>query len=137
MPGATCPKLLSARTVVDVAGRIISKVAAREGAIISLCLVEHRDMWRDALRLDQPVQHRSCPVGGIGHKPLRLETEALFCPFDHGPSGANLGLADFAGGLDANDDAELLVNANVVGVSKELQPLVSSGSLHRRIGGPD
>jgi len=34
MHGATCPKLLSARAVVDVAGWIISKVAAREGAVI-------------------------------------------------------------------------------------------------------
>src|SRR5437588_9631996 len=106
MYGAARPEQLSARTVVDVVGRIISKVAAREGAIISLRLVEHRDMWRDALRLDQPVQHRSCPIGGIGHKPLRLETEALFCPFDHGPCGADLGLANGAGCLDVNDDAE-------------------------------
>jgi len=42
-------------TVVDVASRIISKVAAREGPIISLRPVEHRDVWRDALVLDQPV----------------------------------------------------------------------------------
>ena len=35
MHGATCSKLLSAWAVVDVAGRVISKVAAREGAIIS------------------------------------------------------------------------------------------------------
>jgi hypothetical protein len=34
MHGATCPKLLSARAVVDVAGWIISKVAAREGAVV-------------------------------------------------------------------------------------------------------
>jgi hypothetical protein len=35
--------------VVDVTCRIISKVTAREGAIISLRLVEHGDMWRDTL----------------------------------------------------------------------------------------
>jgi hypothetical protein len=29
--------------------------------------VEHRDVWRDTLLLDQTVQHRSCPVSGIGH----------------------------------------------------------------------
>src|SRR4030081_1481977 len=94
-------------------------------------------MWRDALRLDQPVQHRSCPVGGIAHKPLRLETEALFCPFDHGPCGADLGLANGAGCLDVNDDAELHVNEIVVGVSKECRPLVSSGPLRRGIGWRD
>src|SRR6266581_1197664 len=40
MHGTTCSKLLSAWAVVDVAGRVISKVAAREGAIISFRLVE-------------------------------------------------------------------------------------------------
>jgi hypothetical protein len=39
---------LSARAVVDVAGRIISKVAARESPTMPLRIVEHRDMWRDA-----------------------------------------------------------------------------------------
>ena len=33
--GAAGPKPLSARAVIDVAGRIISKIAAREGAVIS------------------------------------------------------------------------------------------------------
>ena len=45
--GAARPKSLSARAVVDVVGRVISKVAAREGAIIPLRFVEHRDMRRD------------------------------------------------------------------------------------------
>ena len=53
--GAARSEPLSFRAVVDVAGRIISKVAAREGAIIPLRLVEHRDMGRDALLLYQPV----------------------------------------------------------------------------------
>ncbi len=70
--GAARPKPLSARAVVDVAGRVISKVAAREGAIIPLRFVEHRDMWRDAFLLDQPVQHRSRPVSGTADKPSRL-----------------------------------------------------------------
>src|SRR5258708_35501430 len=52
-----CRQGLTRRAVVDIACRIISKVAAREGAIISLRPVEHRDMWRDTLLLDQPVQH--------------------------------------------------------------------------------
>src|SRR5438874_10369889 len=76
-------------------------------------------MWRDALLLDQPVQHRSCPVSGIGHEPLWLKTEALFCPFEHGPCCADLGLANGAGCLDVNDDAELHVDEIVVGVSEE------------------
>src|SRR6202011_2935898 len=69
MHGATRPKLLSAWAVVDVSGRIISKVAAREGAIVPPRLVVHRYMRRDTLLPDQPVQHRSSPVGGIGCEP--------------------------------------------------------------------
>ena len=34
-------------------------------------------MWGDALRVDQPVQYRCCPVGGIGREPVRLQTKAL------------------------------------------------------------
>ena len=63
---------LTRGTMVDVACRIISKVATREGAVISLRPVEHRDMWRDVLLLDQSVQHRSRPIGGIGREALRL-----------------------------------------------------------------
>src|SRR4051812_102392 len=70
--GAARPEPLSARAMVDVASRIISKVAAREGAVISLRFVEHGDMWSDTLLFDQPVQHRSRTVSGIGGKPLRL-----------------------------------------------------------------
>ena len=42
--GAARPKSLSARAVVDVVGRVISKVAAREGAVVPLRLVVHRNM---------------------------------------------------------------------------------------------
>src|SRR4051794_11969230 len=38
--GAACPEPLSARAVVDVAGRVISEVAAREGAVIPLRFIE-------------------------------------------------------------------------------------------------
>src|SRR5439155_11366376 len=62
MYGAACPKLLSAGAVVNVARRVISKVATREGAVVPLRFVEHRNMGRDAVLLDQPVQHWSCPV---------------------------------------------------------------------------
>src|SRR5450755_1281319 len=68
--GAARSEPLSARAMVDVAGRVILKVAAREGAVIPLRLVKHRDVRRDAFLLDQPVQHRSCPVSGISDKPL-------------------------------------------------------------------
>src|ERR1700722_5458963 len=94
-------------------------------------------MWRDALLLDQPVQHRSGPVGGIGRKPLRLEAEALLRSLEHGLRRADLGLANGAGCLHVNDDAELHVDEIVVGVSEERWPLVSPGPLRRRIGRRD
>src|SRR5882757_9010525 len=119
MHGATRAKPLPAWAVVNVARRVISKVATREGAIVPLRFVEHRNMWRDAFLLDQPVQHRSRPVGGIPDKPLRLETEALLCSLDHGLCRADFGLPNGAGGLDVNDDAELHVDEIVVGISEE------------------
>src|ERR1700742_990959 len=134
MHGATCSELLSARAVVDVGGRIISKVAAREGAIISLRLVDNRNMRCDVFLLDQPVQHRSRPVSGIPDKPSGLEAEALLCSLDHGPCRADLGLANGTGGFDIKDDAELHVDEIVVGVSEECWSLVSASPLGRRVG---
>jgi hypothetical protein len=40
---------LARGAMVDIASRIIPKIAAREGAVITLRSVEHRDMWRDTL----------------------------------------------------------------------------------------
>src|SRR4029453_9653056 len=131
---ATGPELLSARAVIDVGGRIISKVAARKGAIISLRLVEHGIMWRDAFLPDQPVQHRSCPVSGVSDEPLRLKAEALLCSLDHGLCRADLRLPNGAGGLDVNDNAELHVDEIVVGVREESRSLMSAGPLGRGIG---
>jgi hypothetical protein len=81
----------------------------------------------DPLLLDQPVQHRSRPVCGIGREPLRLETEALLGSFDHGLRRADLSLTNGAGCLDVNDDAELHVDEIVVGVCEEGRSLVSPG----------
>src|SRR6476620_4866527 len=135
--GAARSEPLSARAVVDVVGRVISKVAAREGAVVPLRFVEHRNMRRDAFLLDQPVQHRSCPVSGISDKPLRLKAEALLCSLDHGLCRADLGLPNGAGSLDVNDDAELHVDEIVVGISEECRSLMGSGPLGRGIGRRD
>src|SRR6476659_11353939 len=124
-----CSQGLTRRTVINVARRVISKVTTREGAIVPLRFVEHGDVWRDALLLDQPVQHRSRTVSGISDKPLWLEAEALFGPLDHGLCRADLGLADGAGCFNINDDAELHVDEVVVGVSEESRSLVRAGPL--------
>src|ERR1700727_476056 len=94
-------------------------------------------MWRDALLLDEPVQHRSRPVSGIPDKPPRLETKALLRSLDHRPRRSDLGLANGAGGLDINDDAELHVDEIVIGVREERRSLVSAGPLGRGIGWRD
>src|SRR5450631_2653482 len=110
MHGAAGPEPLSTRAVVDVIGRVIPKVAAREGTVIPLRFVEHGDVWRYALLHDQPVQHRSRAVSRIPDKPLWLEAEALLCSLNHGLCSADLGLTNGAGCFDINDDAELHIN---------------------------
>jgi AraC-like DNA-binding protein len=59
-----------------------------------------------------------------GHEP-RLKEQ---------PCRADLGLANGAGCLDINDDAELHVDEIVVGIGEECRPLVGAGPLGRRIG---
>ena len=72
-------------------------------------------VWVDAFGRSRSV----CSIRG---EPLRLETEALLCPVDHGPCRADLGLANGAGCFDVNDDAALHVDKVVVGVSEECRP---------------
>src|SRR5258708_11423422 len=84
---------------------------------------------RKPLLLDQPVQHRSRPVCGIGREPLRLETEALLGSLDHGLRRADLGLTNGARCLDVNDDAELHVDKIGVGAREARRSLVSSSPL--------
>ena len=94
-------------------------------------------MWRDGFLLDQPVQHRSRPVSGIPDKSHWLEAEALFGPFDHGLRCADLGLANGAGCLDIDDDAELHVDEVIIGVCEKCRAFVGAGPLGRRIGRRD
>src|SRR5437868_13864586 len=56
---------LTRGTVIDVARRIVAKVAAREGAVISLRPVAHKDMRRDTLVPADPVARRSGTIGSI------------------------------------------------------------------------
>src|SRR5437879_1644152 len=98
MHGAAGSKFLSRRTMVGVSLGIVSEIAAREGAILSRRLVDDRDVRRDLLVLDEPVQHRRRSVGGIRNEPLRLETKALLGSLQHGPRRADLGLAHGAWG---------------------------------------
>src|SRR5918996_1379286 len=66
MHGAARSELLAARTVVDVVLGVISKVAAREGAVVALRLVKDGNVRCDLLFLDQPIEHRRRAVSRIG-----------------------------------------------------------------------
>src|SRR5258708_8515085 len=81
---------------------------------------------RKPLLLDQPVQHRSRPVCGIGREPLRLETEALLGSLDHGLRRADLGLTNGAGCLYVNNDAALHPDKTTVSPRKKAPSLLTS-----------
>ena len=92
---------LAGRTDIDVLLGVVPEIAARENTILALRLVDDRDVRRDPLFLDRPVQHRRRSVGGIRRQPLRLEAKTLLCALKHGPCSADFGLADGARCLDA------------------------------------
>src|ERR1700690_1086968 len=76
--GAARSEPLSAWAVVDVAGRIISKVAARRcHHPASTCRIRG---YVARCPCPRPASSASeLPISGIGREPLRLETEALLC----------------------------------------------------------
>jgi hypothetical protein len=90
-------------TVVDVGGRIIAEIAAREGAVIPLRLVEHRDMW-PRCSCPRLASSASEPYRGISDKTLWLEAEAPFGPLDLRLCHARLGPANGARCFNINDE---------------------------------
>jgi hypothetical protein len=52
---------------------------ARECPIIAFRLVDDRNVRRDTLLIDQPVEIWRRAIGGVGGKPARLEPEAFSC----------------------------------------------------------
>ena len=64
---------LPRRTGISVGGLIIAEVLPREGTILALGSVEDRDVRRDRLLLDQPVEHRCRAVGRVAGEPLRFD----------------------------------------------------------------
>jgi hypothetical protein len=81
-----------------------------------------------------PTSTASAPL--IGHLPRQLKTKALLCSLDHGSRRTDLGLANGAGRLDINDDAELHVEEIVARVREECWSLVRP-STGPRIGRGD
>src|SRR5262249_55661023 len=62
--GTACRQGLPAGADMGVRGFVVAEVLAREGPVFSLGLVDDRDVRRDPLLLDQPVQHRGRSIGG-------------------------------------------------------------------------
>ena len=61
MHGTTRTKSVPTRAVVDVSGRVILKVAARESAVFPLRFIEHRLKWPEG------SLHRWMKLGSSGH----------------------------------------------------------------------
>src|ERR1700704_2387732 len=84
---------LGRRTNVDVLRFVELEVGSRECSIGALGFVPDRDVGRDPLGLDQPIQRGGRPVGTVGGEPLGFEPEAVGGAFDHSSCSADFGLA--------------------------------------------
>jgi hypothetical protein len=71
-------------------------------------------VWRDALLLDHPIEHRHYAIGGVTDKALRPEAEAICNSLDHRLGRCHLLGAQGWGGFDVDDDAGAQVD-QVVG----------------------
>src|SRR4029434_7856945 len=97
--GPACRQGLAGGADIGVRGFVVAEVLAREGPVFSLGLVDDRDMRRDPLLRDQPVQHRRRSIGGISGEPVRLDRKSTRLYYSHGPRRATLGLANGPRGL--------------------------------------
>ncbi len=128
---------LARRTEVGIPVVIVGEVLARQGAVGSGRLVQHRYVRLDAVFVDQPAEHLGRPVGGVAGKPRRVEIEALHRPLDHGLRRRHLGVADGGGGLDIDDDRIVDVDEIVGGVGEEGLAAMGAGPSCGRIGRRD
>ena len=117
---------LAVRADVVAASLVPVEVRAREGAVVAVALVAHRDVRRDLLVLDQPTKEPARAVGGVRCKPLRLEIEALLGPVDHGLGCLDLVVGPGRRRLYVDDDRVLNIDQIVEPVA-ELHALVGLG----------
>src|SRR5450432_1432496 len=101
---------------VDQALRCVSGVRAASRSSCVCCA------------MPSPLPTNSASVPLIGHLPRQLKTKALLCSLDHGSRRTDLGLANGAGRLDINDDAELHVEEIVARVREECRSLVRAST---------
>src|SRR5882724_12497073 len=135
--GAARRQALPRGANIAVGGLVVAEVRTRESPVFAPGPVEDRDMRRDLLLLDKPIQHWGRSVGGIAGDALRLEAKALFGTLEHGPRGTHLGLANSSRGLDIHDDAAAQIDQIIVCIGKEGRPFEGTGPLRGRVGGRD
>src|SRR5262245_2417129 len=90
------PEDLACRADIYIALLVECKVVPTECSIFALRLIDHRDMRRDLLLVDKPVEICPRAVGRVCREPLGLDLEAFLCTLDHGLRRSNLCLADRA-----------------------------------------
>ena len=66
--------------------------------------------------VDQPAQHRSGAVGGVGDQAFGMQVEPGLHPIQHGLGRSDLGLPDRPRGLDIDDHGVIRVDQVVGGI---------------------
>jgi hypothetical protein len=122
------------RADIHVALFVEPKVFPAEGSVLALRFVDNRDVRRDILVFDEPVEVRAGTIGRIGREPLGFDIEALLGAINHGLPRANFGLADSTRGFYVHDDAELHVDQIVIGIGEERRASQRAGPLRGRVG---
>lgn len=115
------------RADIHVALFVEPEVFPAEGSVLALRLVDDRDVRRDLIVIDEPIEVRARTIGRITGKPLGLQAKALFRSLDHRLGGTDLCLTDGPRSLDTDDDTELDVDQIVVGIGEERRPSHRAG----------
>jgi hypothetical protein len=75
---------LAVGTAVDVTCVVIGEVVAREDPVCAGRLVEHCNVWLDAVLIDQPAEHLGRAIATVTEKPARIEIEPFQRALNHG-----------------------------------------------------
>src|SRR6266511_3736569 len=121
----------------DINGPFLVKpeVFSREGPILALLFVDDRNVRRDLLLIDDPVERIRRAIRRIGGEIGGLDLETLLRSLDHRLSCTDLCLANGTAGLDIHDDAELDVDEVIVRIGEESWPSHCASPLEGWVGG--
>src|SRR5262249_5948188 len=121
---------------VDIAFLVESEVSPRKGAVLAYRFVNNRDVRRNLLLVDDPVERRSRSVGAIGPQPLRLSSQRLVGPVYRRLGGDALGLANAEPDFVLDYPCALPIDEIVVGVGEKgrtaHRPRTLRGRIRRR-----